>query len=71
MAVFGTCGAAVRNVRPLNSRPSMNVITRVKDAFGVPTYAYQVSGEYAMLKASGARGWALVNSSAARLKSPC
>ncbi len=29
----------------------------MKDAFGVPTYAYQVSGEYAMLKAAAAQGW--------------
>jgi porphobilinogen synthase len=29
----------------------------VKDEFGVPTYAYQVSGEYAMLKAAAQNGW--------------
>jgi porphobilinogen synthase len=29
----------------------------VKDTFGVPTFAYQVSGEYAMLKAAAERGW--------------
>ena len=31
--------------------------SEVKDAFSVPTYAYQVSGEYAMLHAAGANGW--------------
>jgi porphobilinogen synthase len=33
------------------------VVRRVKDAFAVPTFAYQVSGEYAMIKAAGERGW--------------
>jgi len=32
-------------------------VRRVKDEFGVPTYAYQVSGEYAMLKAAAQNGW--------------
>lgn len=35
----------------------LDVLRRVKDAFGMPTYAYQVSGEYAMLKGAGERGW--------------
>jgi porphobilinogen synthase len=35
----------------------LDVVRRVKDTFGVPTYAYQVSGEYAMLKAAAQRGW--------------
>ncbi len=35
----------------------LDVVRRVKRAFGVPTYAYQVSGEYAMLKAAAAAGW--------------
>src|SRR5690606_35507853 len=35
----------------------LDVVRRVKDTFGVPTYAYQVSGEYAMIKASAAQGW--------------
>ncbi|MDH3655641.1 MAG: porphobilinogen synthase, partial [Myxococcales bacterium] len=30
---------------------------RVKEAFGLPTYAYQVSGEYAMLRGAAAQGW--------------
>jgi len=33
------------------------VVRRVKDAFRIPTFAYQVSGEYAMLKAAAANGW--------------
>jgi porphobilinogen synthase len=32
-------------------------VARVKQQFGVPTFAYQVSGEYAMLKAAAANGW--------------
>jgi porphobilinogen synthase len=35
----------------------LDVITRVKDAFGYPTAAYHVSGEYAMLKAAARNGW--------------
>ena len=37
--------------------PYLDVIRRVKDEFGVPTFAYQVSGEYAMIKAAAANGW--------------
>ena len=37
--------------------PYLDVVRRVKDRFGVPTYAYQVSGEYAMLAGAVARGW--------------
>ena len=36
----------------------LDVVSRVKRAFGMPTYAYQVSGEYAMLKAAADAGWA-------------
>ena len=36
--------------------PYLDVVTRVKDAFGVPTFAYQVSGEYAMIEATAAAG---------------
>ncbi|MEL7116795.1 MAG: porphobilinogen synthase, partial [Pseudomonadota bacterium] len=35
----------------------LDICRRVKDTFGVPTYAYQVSGEYAMLKGAAANGW--------------
>ena len=37
--------------------PYLDVVQRVKETFGVPTFAYQVSGEYAMLKAAAANGW--------------
>ena len=48
-------GADMVMVKP--GLPYLDVIRRVKDAFGVPTFAYQVSGEYAMLKAAAANGW--------------
>jgi len=37
--------------------PYLDVVRRVKDEFKVPTFAYQVSGEYAMLKAAAQNGW--------------
>ncbi len=37
--------------------PYLDIVRRVKDRFGVPTFVYQVSGEYAMLMAAGANGW--------------
>jgi len=37
--------------------PYLDVLARVKDAFGMPTFAYNVSGEYAMLKGAGDQGW--------------
>jgi porphobilinogen synthase len=37
--------------------PYLDICRRVKDAFGAPTYAYQVSGEYAMLMGAAERGW--------------
>ena len=37
--------------------PYLDIIRRAKDSFGVPTFAYQVSGEYAMLKAAALNGW--------------
>jgi porphobilinogen synthase len=48
-------GADMVMVKP--GMPYLDVIRRVKAEFGVPTYAYQVSGEYAMLKAAAANGW--------------
>jgi porphobilinogen synthase len=48
-------GADMVMVKP--GMPYLDVVRRVKDAFAVPTYAYQVSGEYAMLHAAGANGW--------------
>jgi porphobilinogen synthase len=37
--------------------PYLDIVHRVKDTFAVPTFAYQVSGEYAMIKAAAANGW--------------
>jgi porphobilinogen synthase len=37
--------------------PYLDIVRRVKETFGVPTYAYQVSGEYAMLMAAAKNGW--------------
>ena len=37
--------------------PYLDIVRRVKDEFRVPTFAYQVSGEYAMLKAAARNGW--------------
>ncbi|MGY0635204.1 porphobilinogen synthase [Luteimonas sp. A478] len=48
-------GADMVMVKP--GLPYLDVIRRVRDTFGVPTFAYQVSGEYAMLKAAAANGW--------------
>jgi porphobilinogen synthase len=48
-------GADMVMVKP--GMPYLDVVRRVKDTFGVPTYAYQVSGEYAMLQAAGQNGW--------------
>jgi porphobilinogen synthase len=48
-------GADIVMVKP--AMPYLDVIRRVKDEFGVPTFAYQVSGEYAMIKAAAERGW--------------
>ena len=48
-------GADMVMVKP--GMPYLDVVRRVKDEFKVPTFAYQVSGEYAMLKAAGANGW--------------
>ncbi|THU03734.1 porphobilinogen synthase [Lampropedia puyangensis] len=48
-------GADMVMVKP--GLPYLDVVRRVKDEFGVPTYAYQVSGEYAMVKAAAQNGW--------------
>ena len=48
-------GADMIMVKP--GMPYLDIIRRVKDEFGVPTFAYQVSGEYAMLKAASMNGW--------------
>ncbi|HUG04168.1 MAG TPA: porphobilinogen synthase [Steroidobacteraceae bacterium] len=48
-------GADIVMIKP--GLPYLDVVRRVKDAFGVPTFVYQVSGEYAMLMAAAANGW--------------
>lgn len=48
-------GADMVMVKP--GMPYLDIVRRVKDEFKVPTYAYQVSGEYAMLKAASQNGW--------------
>jgi porphobilinogen synthase len=48
-------GADMVMIKP--ALPYLDIIRRVKDSFEVPTFAYQVSGEYAMLKAAALNGW--------------
>jgi porphobilinogen synthase len=48
-------GADMVMVKP--GMPYLDIVRRVKDAFGVPTFAYQVSGEYSMLMAAAQNGW--------------
>ena len=48
-------GADMVMVKP--GMPYLDIVRRVKDEFGMPTFAYQVSGEYAMLKAASLNGW--------------
>jgi len=48
-------GADMVMVKP--GMPYLDIVRRVKDEFAVPTFAYQVSGEYAMLKAAALNGW--------------
>ncbi|KQR73375.1 porphobilinogen synthase [Rhizobium sp. Leaf341] len=48
-------GADMMMVKP--GLPYLDICWRMKEAFGLPVFAYQVSGEYAMIKAAGANGW--------------
>jgi porphobilinogen synthase len=48
-------GADMFMVKP--GMPYLDIVRRVKDTFAIPTYVYQVSGEYAMLKAAAQNGW--------------
>ncbi len=48
-------GADMVMIKP--GMPYLDIVRQVKDSFGVPTFVYQVSGEYAMLKAAAANGW--------------
>ena len=48
-------GADMVMIKP--GMPYLDIVHRIKEAFGFPTYVYQVSGEYAMLKAAANHGW--------------
>jgi porphobilinogen synthase len=48
-------GADMVMVKP--GMPYLDIVRRTKETFGVPTFAYQVSGEYAMIKAAALNGW--------------
>ena len=48
-------GADMIMVKP--GLPYLDILQRVKEAFGMPTFAYQVSGEYAMVMAAAQNGW--------------
>jgi porphobilinogen synthase len=48
-------GADIVMVKPAG--PYLDIVRRVKDEFGVPVAAYQVSGEYSLIKAAAERGW--------------
>ncbi|HWS02868.1 MAG TPA: porphobilinogen synthase, partial [Gammaproteobacteria bacterium] len=48
-------GADMVMVKP--GMPYLDIVRRIKDQFGAPTFVYQVSGEYAMLKAASQNGW--------------
>ena len=48
-------GADMIMIKP--GMPYLDIVRRAKEAFGAPTYAYQVSGEYAMFKAAAEKGW--------------
>ncbi|MBL0011996.1 MAG: porphobilinogen synthase [Nitrosomonas sp.] len=48
-------GADIVMIKP--GMPYLDIVRRVKDQYGAPTFVYQVSGEYAMLKASAINGW--------------
>ncbi len=58
-------GADMVMIKP--GMPYLDICRRVKDAFGAPTFAYQVSGEYAMIMAAADKGW--INGDAAMLES--
>jgi len=58
-------GADMVMVKP--GMPYLDICRRVKDAFGAPTYAYQVSGEYAMIRGAALNGW--INGEAAMMES--
>jgi porphobilinogen synthase len=55
VALDSAYGADMVMVKP--GMPYLDIVRRVKDEFRMPTFVYQVSGEYAMLKAAAANGW--------------
>ena len=59
-------GADMLMVKP--GLPYLDIVRRLKDEFAVPTFAYQVSGEYSMIKAAAANGW--IDGDAAMLETP-
>ena len=48
-------GADMVMIKP--GLPYLDIVYRVKEAFGMPTFVYHISGEYAMIKAAGLNGW--------------
>ena len=48
-------GADMVMIKP--GMPYLDIVRRVKETFGIPTFAYQVSGEYSMLMAAAQNGW--------------
>jgi porphobilinogen synthase len=48
-------GADMVMIKP--GLPYLDIVRRVKDRFGIPTFVYQVSGEYAMIMAAAGNGW--------------
>jgi len=58
-------GADMVMIKP--GMPYLDICREVKDTFGAPTYAYQVSGEYAMIAGAAERGW--INGEAAMMES--
>ena len=51
------CGAVRYVLKGEPGLPYLDIVARVKDAFGMPTFVYQVSGEYAMIMAAAQNGW--------------
>src|SRR3546814_8599186 len=60
-----TCALPILMVKP--GMPYLDIVHRLKERFRMPTYAYQVSGEYSMIKAAAQNGW--IDGEAAMLES--
>ena len=50
-------GGRMLTAYSIGDNPGLDIVRRIKDEFGFPTFVYQVSGEYAMLKAAAQHGW--------------